>query len=108
MSQILSGQEGTLCHIDDVLIYGSTQQEHDERLHSALAQIQSADLTLNAKKCEFNKSEIKFLGHIISKDGISPDPDKTSAVLEMAKPTTVTELRRFMGMVNQLGKFSPR
>jgi hypothetical protein len=50
MSQILSGQEGTLCHIDDVLIYGSTQQEQDERLHSALAQIQSAGLTLNANK----------------------------------------------------------
>ena len=108
MNQILSGQEGTLCHIDDVLIFGKTQQEHDARLYSALTQIQSAGLTLNAEKCEFSKSEIKFLGHVINKDGISPDPDKTNAVLAMPKPSTPTELRRFMGMVNQLGKFSSK
>ena len=67
MNQILSGHEGTLCHIDDVLIFGKTQQEHDACLYSALAQIQSAGLTLNAGKCEFTKSEIKFLGHVINK-----------------------------------------
>ena len=108
MNQILSGHEGTLCHIDDVLIFGKTQQEHDARLYSALTQIQSAGLTLNAGKCEFSKSEIKFLGHVINKDGISPDPDKTNAVLAMPEPNTPTELRRFMGMVNQLGKFSSK
>ena len=108
MNQILSGHEGTLCHIDDVLIFGKTQQEHDARLCSALVQIQSAGLTLNAEKCEFSKSEIMFLGHVINKDGISPDPDKTNAVLAMPEPNTPTELRRFVGMVNQLGKFSSK
>ena len=53
-------------------------------------------------------NRLKFLGHIISKNGISPDPEKTKAVKEMEAPTNVTELRRFMGIVNQLGKFSPR
>ena len=54
-------------------------------------------------KCEFNKSSIKFLGHIIDKDGIRADPDKTSAISR-----SVSDLRRFMGLVNQLGKFSAR
>ena len=55
MSEILQGQEGVLCHMDDVLIFGQNQQEHDSRLHSALQCIQAAGLTLNSDKCEFKK-----------------------------------------------------
>ena len=86
MSQILAGQDGALCHMDDVLIFGHTQQEHDRRLHSALSKIQKAGLTLNVDKCEFNKSEISFLGHVINHQGISPDPQKTDAGLSIDKP----------------------
>lgn len=53
-------------------------------------------------------SEIKFLGHIVSAESIRADPDKTTAVVNMERPTNVTELRQFMGMANQLGKFSPQ
>ena len=63
-------------------------------------------MTLNQEKCLFGQERITFLGHVIDKTGISPDPDKVSAILQMKPPTTVSELRRFMGMVNQLGKFS--
>ena len=56
---------------------------------------------------EVNHLELKFLGHLVNGDGIHADPDKTSAICEMAPPTNVSELRRFMGMANQLGKFSP-
>ena len=51
---------------------------------------------------------MKFLGHIIGPDGIQPDPDKVKAVMSMPKPTNITEVRRFLGMTNQLSKFSPR
>ena len=108
MSQILAGQDGALCHMDDVLIFGHTQQEHDSHLKAALTKIQAAGLTLNADKSEFNKTEIHFLGHVINQKGISPDPQKTEAILSMDKPCSQTELRRFMGMTNQLGKFSPK
>ena len=107
MEAILEGQEGVLCHMDDVLIFGQTQQEHDTRLHAALQKIKSAGVTLNEEKCEFNKDRLMFLGHVIDKHGVSPDPHKTSAILAMEKPKTPRELRRFMGMVNQLGKFTP-
>ena len=62
---------------------------------------------MNKEKCEFAKEKVLFLGHIIGKEGISPDPSKVSAVRDMEAPTNVKELRRFMGMANYLGKFSP-
>ena len=106
MSEILEGLDGVLCLIDDVLIWGRNAEEHNKRLTAALDRIQKAGATLNPSKCEFNKSQISFLGHIVDKNGICPDPLKVSAVLNMRAPTNITELRRFMGMVNQLGKFS--
>ena len=106
MNQILAGQEGALCHMDGVLIFGHTQQEHDSRLNAALTKILAAGL--NTDKCEFNKTKINFLGHVINRNGISPNPQKTEAVLSMDKPCSQTELRRFMGMTNQLSKFSSK
>ena len=108
MNQILAGQEGALCHMDGVLIFGHTQQEYDSRLNTTLTKIQAAGLTLNTDKCEFNKTKINFLGHVINRNGISPNPQKTEAVLSMVKPCSQTELCRFMGMTNQLGKFSSK
>ena len=107
MCKILTGLEGILCQMDDVLIYGSSQEEHDQRLTKALKRIQSSGITLNPDKCEFSKEKLTFLGHVISKEGISADPKKTAAIRQMKAPSTVSELRRFMGMVNQLSKFTP-
>jgi len=73
-----------------------------------LKRIKSVGATLNPDKCEFGKTCLKFLGHVTDQNGIHADPDKTTAIVHMSPPTTVSELRRFMGMVNQLGKFTPR
>ena len=62
MCEILIGLEGILCQMDDVLIYGSSQEEHDQRLTKALNRIQSSRITLNPDKCEFNKEKLTFLG----------------------------------------------
>ena len=107
MNDILSGLPGVLCHVDDILVFGTTPQEHDERLQAVLERIKSAGVTLNAEKCQFSQTRITFLGHVIDHHGISPDPRKTAAILAMTPPSSVTELRRFMGMVNQMTKFSP-
>ena len=108
MSKVLAGLEGVVCQIDDVLVFGKDQSEHDDRVVAALARIEKAGVTLNSEKCEFNKDRVKFLGHLIDADGIRADPEKTSAILKMEPPTNISELRRFMGMANLLGKFSPR
>ena len=104
METTLAGQEGVLCHMDDVLIFGQTQHEHDARLHAALQKIQAAGTTLNLEKCEFYRDCLTFVGHVIDEQGVSPDPHKTSAIVAMERPQTPTD---FLGMVNQLGKFTP-
>ncbi len=106
MSRILEGLEGVLCQMDDVLVWGATQAEHDERLWRVLSRLQGANvfITLN-DKCEFSKRKVKFLGQIIGKSGVSADPDKMEAVRAMKEPCTISEVRRFLGMVNHLGKF---
>ena len=107
MSRVLEGLEGIVCQIDDVLIYGTDQTNHDARLKAALTRLEQVGVTLNEEKCSFSQSEIKFLGHIINEQGVSADPEKTVAIKDMKAPTNVSEMRRFLGMVNQLGKFSP-
>ena len=92
MSWILQGLEGVLCLIDDVLVFGRTEAEHSYRLHVALQRIQSARVTLNVNKCSFFLKSIKFLGHIVDQQGVSADPDKVSAVTQMAPPQNITEV----------------
>ena len=108
MSKILAGIPGVLCHMDDVLVFGKDTQEHDTRLEQAFQQIQAAGATLNQEKCQFRKSSLKFLGHLINETGIQPDPDKTSAIANMPTPQNISDLRRFMGMINQFRKFSSK
>ena len=105
MNQILEGLPGVVCLIDDVLIYGKDQEEHDARLAAALKRLEDHNVTLNRDKCKFNQRSIKFLGHLIDQDGVRADPDKTAAIRDMDTPKSITDLRRFMGMVR---KFTPR
>ena len=108
ISQVLEGLAGVLCHVDDVLIFGAIQEEHNQHLTATLQRLKTAGVTLNPSKCEFSVDRIKFLGHIIDKSGVRADPDKMSGIVEMGTPANVPALRRFLGMVNHLGKFSPR
>uniref|UniRef100_A0A3Q3BQL4 Reverse transcriptase/retrotransposon-derived protein RNase H-like domain-containing protein n=1 Tax=Haplochromis burtoni TaxID=8153 RepID=A0A3Q3BQL4_HAPBU len=103
---VLEGLEGVLCQMDDVLIWGTSQAEHDERLRKALVRLQEAGVTLN-DKCEFSKNRIKFLGQVIEASGVSAGPDKVHAVSSMDEPSNISEDRQFLGMVNHLGKFLP-
>ena len=106
MSRILEGLDGVICHMDDILVHAETQEKHDERLRKVLARLRDAGVTLN-EKCSFSQTSIKFLGHVVSEEGIAADPDKTKAVKEFPKPANITELQRFLGMTNQLAKFLP-
>ena len=61
----------------------------------------------NQPKCQFSQKSVKFLGHLIDRSGVHPDPDKVQAIIDMQPPTNVHEVHRFLGMVQQMGKFSP-
>ena len=79
MSQILEGMDGVICHMDDIWVYASNATTHDERLREVLERLQEAGLTLN-EKCEFNKTSIRFLGHIIDSSGVHADGQKLEAI----------------------------
>ena len=109
MNLILEGLDGVVCLMDDILVFGKNHSEHDERLRSVLKRLTSVHVTLNQSKCEFGRTTVRFLGHIIDSEGVRADPEKTEAISRMDTPTSTSELRRVLGMmVNQLGKFSPR
>ena len=95
-----------LCQMDDILIFGRDTAEHNSRVTAVLKRIEAAGVTLNPEKCELAKPQVTFLGHVIDESGIHADPNKTTAIINMCPPTSVSELRRFLGMINQLGKFT--
>ena len=97
-----------VCFMDNVLILGSNKDEHNIRLMAVLQRLEKAGVTLNFQKCQFLQESIKILGHVIDKNGIHANPEKTTPISKMKPPQSVSDLRRFMGLVNQLGKFSSR
>lgn len=107
MVEVLDGLEGVFVYMDDVLVYGKDEAEHEYRLSKVLETLDHAGLQLNREKCQFRKKELKFLGHLFSQEGVKADPDKVSAILQMSPPESVTQLRQFMGMVHYLGSYLP-
>ena len=107
MSALLEGIEGVVCMMDDVLVHGKDQDQHNDRLLKVLQHLETAGLTLNKEKCKFSQRQVKFLGQIVDMMGVHPDPAKVKAIQEVPIPKNVSDVRRFLGMVNQMGKFSP-
>ncbi|XP_071093535.1 uncharacterized protein [Haliotis cracherodii] len=107
MQQVLEGLDGVVCQMDDILIHGHDESEHDQHVAAALSRLRDAGITLNLEKCQFSKNKVKFLGHIIDSTGIYADPDKIHAITRMSEPQKVSDIRTFLGMVNQLAKFVP-
>ena len=107
MNEILKGIEGVLCLIDDVPVFGRDKEQHNLRLETVFVWLRSAGVILNPDKCEFLKSRLTFLGHVMDENGIHPNSEKIAAITKMQPPTSITELSRFLGMANQLGRFCP-
>ena len=107
MSRILTDQPGSLCQMDDILVYGVNEKEHNRCLFRVLQKLSDSGVTLNEDKCIIAKPEVPFLGQLLGKDGIKSDPEKLRAITEIERPSNVKDVRRILGMVNQLGKFIP-
>ena len=111
--EALEGLPGVEVIADDILVFGcgDTQSDavknHDENLIRLLKRAQKVNLKLNKKKLKLKMSEVSYMGHILSAEGLKPDPEKVKAVLEMEKPKNVKELQRFQGFVTYLSKFAP-
>ncbi|KAL5538583.1 hypothetical protein UlMin_045492 [Ulmus minor] len=84
--------------IDDILVYSKTPKEHEEHLRATLQLLRDNKLYAKFTKCDFWLSKVHFLGHVVSKEGVSVDPAKVEAVTKWAAPTSVTEIRSFLGL----------
>lgn len=96
---------GLKIYIDDCLIYAKNKSEHDAILEKFLERASKVGLKLNRDKLQLGQPSVKFMGHIISSEGILPQESKVKAIENMQPPTNVKELQRFLGVVNYLGKF---
>ena len=91
--------------IDDILIYSSSEEEHKRHLRMVLQTLREHQLYAKLSKCEFWLREVVFLGHIISSEGILVDPKKVEAVLKWERPSTITEIRSFLGLAGYYRRF---
>lgn len=107
ISCILRDCENTACYLDDILIYGDTQESHDACLDKTLRRLRDYGMTLNDSKCQFRRTTIQFLGRLLSADGISPLPTTLEAILNAPVPHDKPSLRSFMGLVNFYRNFIP-
>jgi hypothetical protein len=83
--------------IDDILIYSKSDSEHEEHLRLVLQKLRDHQLYAKYSKCEFRIDEVPFVGHIISNGGISVDPAKVKEIVAWSIPSTITEVRSFLG-----------
>lgn len=97
-----------VCYLDDILVYSKNVDEHIEHLRQVFDVLRREQLYAKLSKCHWAKSQVEYLGHIVSADGIRMDPRKTSAVKDWPKPTNVSDLRKFLGLTNYFRKFIER
>lgn len=104
--EILKG--GVTIYMDDILVYGRTLQEHDERLNRVMMTIKKSGLKLNRTKCKIRVTHLDFLGHTISGEGVQPSTEKVRAIRDLPEPEDVPSLRQCLGLINYLGKYCPQ
>lgn len=107
MNRIFGDLIGTcvLVYLDDILIYSKTEAEHLRHLALVLAVLRKNQFYAKLTKCDFCLHEVKFLGHLVGQDGIKVDPTKIATITNWKTPTSVTEVRAFLGLCNYFRKF---
>ena len=91
--------------IDDILVYSKNEEEHKEHLRLVLEKLREHQLYAKFSKCDFWLKEVGFLGHVISGEGIAVDPSKVQSVTEWLAPTSVGEIRSFLGLAGYYRRF---
>ena len=107
MNKIISKHIGrfVLVYLDDILVMSRTPEEHVQHLGIVLQILRENGLKAMLSKCEFNKAELHFLGHVIGKDGVAVDPAKIAVIEKWPLPKSLKELQSFLGLANYFRKF---
>ncbi|XP_038060004.1 uncharacterized protein K02A2.6-like [Patiria miniata] len=107
ISQVIGVGEGVANISDDIVVYGKTQEEHDQRLDCVMRKLKERNLTLNKDKCEFGVHKITFMGHTMSRNGIQLTDDREEALRNARRPTNSAKVRSFLGLVNFSARYIP-
>lgn len=109
MDNVLGELQGKicLCYMDDIIIFSTSLQEHIESLTRVFNKLQTANLKVQLDKSEFLHKEIAFLGHLVTSDGVKPNPDKIRAIQNFPVPRTEKQIKSFLGLMGYYRKFIP-
>jgi len=107
MNNVMTGIVGIKClvYLDDIIVYGKNLLDHNSKLRDVFERLRNHNLKIQPDKCEFLKRDCLYLGHIISENGIQPDPAKVKSVLQFPTPTSVKEIKSFLGLSGYYRKF---
>ena len=93
---------GVETDIGDILVWGTTKTKHDEHLEAVLQRCEKINLTLNEEKCKFGVTEVIYIGHVLTPEGVHPDPNKIKAIQNMPPPMDKKGIEQLLGTVNYL------
>lgn len=96
-----------LLYLDDIVVYSATYEEHMQRLEAVFRRLREAGLKLKPSKCRLFQKTIKYLGHVVSEEGVATDPEKIAAVKSWPVPANASELQSFLGFVGFYRRFIP-
>jgi hypothetical protein len=108
MNRLFAGMPFVQVYIDDIAIFSETKEEHMQHLRAVLEKLQGEKLCASLPKCVFFAKEMEFLGHIVSQDGLKPDPKKVDAVINWPRPRTITDVKQYVGFINYYLRFNDR
>lgn len=107
MNHVLNGLVGEVCYVylDDIIIVGCNLENHIENLCKVLKRLAQFNLKIQLDKCEFLRRETEFLGHLITQNGVRPNPDKVQKIIEWPLPTTQKQVKQFLGLAGYYRRF---
>ena len=108
MNKVLNGLKFAMTYLDDIIIFSKNELQHLEHLETIFNHLKEAGLKMKWSKCDFFKSEIHYLGHLISTEGISPLPNKLDCIQHMPAPRNMKEIKQFLDLTGYYRKFVPR
>ena len=107
MNQVLQVLDFAIAYLDDIVIFSNNELEHLQHLETVFKRLQDVGLKLKESKCDFFRSQIHYLSHMLSAEGIHPLSEKLDSITNMPAPENQTEVKESLGLVGYHSKFMP-